>query len=425
MDDLFEAMYVPPVLREAVSGRAWVQAMLDFEAALARAVAPPEAAEAIAAECRAERFDVGELANAARATGNPAAPLVARLTDIVGGEAAGWVHTGATSQDVLDSAEMLVARRALSVVDSELTGVAGECARLAEEHRDTPMAARTLLQQALPTTFGLKVAGWLSAVLAARRRLRNLPLAVQLGGAAGTLASLGPEGPAAVERVAEALGLGAPELPWHSDRGRVGELGAALVLAAGAAEKAGLDLVLLAQTEVGEVAEAAGRGGSSTLPQKRNPVGAAMTIACARRVRGEASVLLAAAREEHERGAGGWQSEWQAVSEALAATGGAAWALREALEGLEVRPARMRENLEAEDGAIMAEAATTALAPRLGRHRAHELVGRAVRSEEGLRAGLAGELSEEELDAALDPACYLGSTGTFVDRALMRWREEQ
>ena len=424
MEDLFEAMYVPPALREAVSARAWVQAMLDFEAALARFVAPAEASEAIAAECRAERFEVGELADAARATGNPAAPLVKRLTDAVGGDAAGWVHTGATSQDVLDSAEMLVARRAVSLVDSELAGVAGECARLAEEHRDTPMAARTLLQQALPTTFGLKAAGWLSGVLAARRRLRDVPLAVQLGGAAGTLASLGSEGPAAVERVAEALGLGAPELPWHSDRGRVGELGAALALAAGAAEKVALDIALLAQTEVGEVAEAAGPGGSSTLPQKRNPVGATMTIACARRVQGEVSVLLAAAPEEHERGAGGWQSEWQALSGALAATGGAAWALREALEGLEVRPARMRENLEAHGGLIMAEAATTALAPRMGRHAAHELVGRAARSERGLRAELSGELSDEELDAALDPQRYLGAAGDFVDRALTRWREE-
>ncbi len=423
MDDLFDAMYVPPALREAVSGRAWVQAMLDFEAALARAVAPPEAAGAIAAACRAESFDLDELAEAARATGNPAAPLVGRLTEAVGGEAAGWVHTGATSQDALDSAEMLVASRALDLVDSELAGVAAECARLADEHRDTPMVARTLLQQALPTTFGLKVAGWLVAILTARRRLRDVPLAVQLGGAAGTLAALGSDGPAAVERVASALGLEAPELPWHSDRGRVGELGAALALAAGAAEKVALDLALLTQTEVGEVAEAAGRGGSSTLPQKRNPVGAAMTIACARRVRGEAAVLLASMPEEHERGAGGWQSEWQALSGALSAAGGAAWALREALDGLDVRPERMRENLDANGGLVMAEAVVTALAPRMGRQAAHELVGRAARSERGLRAELRGELSEEELDAALDPNRYLGAAGEFVDRALTEWRQ--
>jgi len=427
MDDLFEAMYVPPALREAVSGRAWVQAMLDFEAALAEAVAPAEAAAEIVSACRAEGFDVDSIAEAARSTGNPAAPLVARLTDAVGDEAAGWVHAGATSQDVLDSASMLVSRRALEVVDAELGAVAAACAGLAEEHRDTPMAGRTLLQQALPTTFGLKAAGWLSGVLAARRRLKEVRPAVQLGGGVGTLASLGADGPRVVKDVAARLGLSEPELPWHADRGRVGELGAALALAAGALEKVALDLKLLAQTEVGEVAEAAGRGGSSTLPQKRNPVGAAMAIACARRVRGEATVLLAALPEEHERGAGGWHSEWQALSGALAYTGGAAWALRETLDGLEIHPDRMRQNLDAQGGLIMSEAVTTQLAPRLGRHRAHELVGRAARSKSGLRDAMLAEdtgLSAEDLDAALDPLNYLGTAGTFVDRALKRWKEE-
>ena len=428
MDDLFEAMYVPPALREAVSGRAWVQAMLDFEAALAQAVAPAEVATEIGSVCRAEYFDVESLAETARSTGNPAAPLVARLTDAVGDEAAGWVHAGATSQDVLDSASMLVGRRALEVVDAELAAVAAACAGMAEEHRDTAMAGRTLLQQALPTTFGLKAAGWLSGVLAARRRLSEVQPAVQLGGGVGTLASLGADGPRVVKDVAALLGLAEPELPWHADRGRVGELGAALALAAGTVEKVALDLTLLAQTEVGEVAEAAGRGGSSTLPQKRNPVGAAMAIACARRVRGEATVLLAALPEEHERGAGGWHSEWQALSGALAYTGGAAWALRETLDGLEVHPDRMRENLDAHGDLIMSEAVTTELAPRLGRHRAHELVRRAARSKSGLRDGVLAEdtgLSAEDLDAVLDPLNYLGSAGTFVDRTLTRWREEQ
>lgn len=428
MDDLFEAMYVPPALRQAVSGRAWVQAMLDFEAALAAASAPPQAAAEIAAACRAEHFDVHALAEAARSTGNPAAPLVARLTEAVGEDAAGWVHVGATSQDVLDSASMLVSGRALELVEAELSAVAAVCAALAEEYRDTPMAGRTLLQQALPTTFGLKATGWLLGIRATRRRLAEVPLAVQLGGGVGTLASLGADGPRVVRDLATRLGLAEPELPWHADRGRVGELAAALALGAGALEKVALDLKLLAQTEVGEVAEAAGRGSSSTLPQKRNPVGAAMTIACARRVRGEASVLLAALPEEHERGAGGWHSEWQALSGALAHAGGAAWSLRGALEGLEVHPDRMRENLDAQDGLIMSEAVTTALSSRLGRHRAHELVARAARSDAGLREAVLAEdtgLSAEELDAALDPLNYLGSAGVFVDRALERWREER
>ena len=428
MDDLFEAMYVPPALREAVSARAWVQAMLDFEAALAEAFAPREAASEIASACRAGDFDADSLAEAARSTANPAVPLVKRLTEAVGDEAAGWVHAGATSQDVLDTASMLVSRRALEVVDAELAAVAAACAALAEEHRDTPMAGRTLLQQALPITFGLKAAGWLSGVLAARRRLTEIPLAVQLGGGVGTLASLGADGPRVVADVAARLDLAQPDLPWHADRGRVGELGAALALAAGALEKVALDLKLLAQTEVGEVAEPAGRGGSSTLPQKRNPVGAAMAIACARRVRGEASVLLAALPEEHERGAGGWHSEWQALRGALAGTGGAAWALHETLDGLEVYPERMRENLDAHGGLIMSEAVAIALAPRLGRHRAHELVGRAAGSEAGLRDAVLAEdtgLSADDLDAALDPLSYLGSAGTFVDRALRRWKEER
>ena len=227
MDNLFEAMYVPPELREAVSGRAWVQAMLDFEAALAAELAPAQEASEIAAACRAEHFDVSALAEAARSTGNPAAPLVARLTGAVGDQAAGWVHLGATSQDALDSASMLVSRRTLEVVDAELAAVAAACAGLAEEHRDTPMAGRTLLQQALPTTFGLKAAGWLSGVLAARRRLKAAPLAVQLGGGVGTLASLGADGPRVVAGLAARLGLTQPDLPWHADRGRVGELGAA------------------------------------------------------------------------------------------------------------------------------------------------------------------------------------------------------
>lgn len=422
MDDLFEPMFVPPDVREAVSGSAWVQAMLDFEAALAAATAPAEAASEINAACRAERFDVAQLAKAARSTGNPAAPLVALLTEAVGGEAAGWVHRGATSQDVLDTAAMLVIRRALEPVDAELTAVAAQCAALATEHRDTPMAARTLLQQALPTTFGLKAAGWLSGVVAARRRLRAVEPAVQLGGGAGTLASLGSDGPRAVAEVASALGLAEPALPWHAERGRVAELGAALALASGALEKVALDLKLLAQTEVGEVAEGAG-GGSSTLPQKRNPVGSALAIACARRVRAEASVLLAAMPVEHERGAGGWQSEWQALSGALAYTGGAAWALREALEELEVHPERMRESLHAQGDLIMSESVVTALTPRLGRHRAHELVTEAARAEQGLRAALEGELSGEELDAALEPGSYLGSAGEFVDRAVAEWRQ--
>jgi 3-carboxy-cis,cis-muconate cycloisomerase len=369
--------------------------MLEVEAALADAEAeagliPTEAAEAIRSACEPDGFDVDGLSREGRLSANPVVPLVAALREKVGGDAAGFVHYGATSQDVMDTAAMLVAKRTLSEIRAELDGVAAACAGLARTHRDTPMAGRTLLQQALPTTFGLKAAGWLDSVVATRERLGSLSLSVQLGGAAGTLASIGPEGERVVGLLAKRLDLEEPALPWHTQRLRIADLGAALALTAGALEKIALDVLLLSQTEVREVAERSGggRGGSSSMPHKRNAVGSVLAIACARRVRGDAGVLLAAMPQEHERAAGAWQSEWASLSDALALTGGAAEAMREALEGLEVRSERMRENLEL------------------------------------LRAELSeAELSEEEIDRALDPAGYLGSAGLFVDRALSRYGE--
>jgi 3-carboxy-cis,cis-muconate cycloisomerase len=417
--ELFGPIFVPAALRDAVSDRAWLQAMLDFEAALAAAeaeagVLSSEVADAIAAACRADAFDPREIGEAGRGSGNPAAPLVSALTDAVGGDAAGYVHWGATSQDVVDSAAMLIARGALELVDAELAGLAAGCATLAEEHRDTLMVARTLMQEALPTTFGLKAAGWLVGVVEARRRLVELRdgLPAQLGGAAGTLAPLGEHGPAVVEGVARRLGLTAPALPWHTDRRRVAELGAALALAAGSVEKVALDVVLMSQSEVWEVAEPSGegRGGSSTMPQKRNPVGSALAVACARRVRAAAGVLLGAMAGEHERAAGAWQAEWEPLSEALALTGGAAAHMREVIEGLEVRTDQMQGNLAGAD--VMAESAMFALAERLGRHEAKRVVAEA------------GDLREAGVpEEALDPANYLGSAGEFVDRALRIYRE--
>jgi 3-carboxy-cis,cis-muconate cycloisomerase len=439
--DLFGTLFVPDSMRAAVADRAWIAAMLEFEAALAAAearagVVPGDAAAAIAAACEAERFDPEALGREARAAGNPAVPLVRALTEAVEGDAARYVHWGATSQDVMDTAAMLVARRALAVLGEELRGLAAACAALAHEHRDTAMPGRTLLQQALPTTFGLKAAGWLCAVDDARRRLEAVPLAAELGGAAGTLASLAPEGIRVLGLLAEELGLEEPVVPWHTSRARLAELGAALALAAGALEKVAQDLALLAQTEVAEVAEPAGdgRGGSSTLPHKRNPVGSVLAVACARRVRGEASILLGAMAQEHERAAGAWQAEWEALSGALAYTGGAAAALGEALEGLEVRPARMRENLELTGGLVLAESVSMALGERVGRSEAHRLVeaasrravesGRPFREEllddEAIRA----ELSAEEIERALDPDGYAGEADALVERALSRYREQ-
>jgi 3-carboxy-cis,cis-muconate cycloisomerase len=440
--DLFGTLFVPDAIRAAISDRAWIAAMLEFEAALAAAearagVIPGEAAAAIAAACDPERFEAEALGREARAAGNPAVPLARALTEAVEGDAARFVHWGATSQDVMDTAAMLVARRALALIGEELDGVAAACARQADEHRHTAMPGRTLLQQALPTTFGLKAAGWLCAIDDARRRLAAVPLAVELGGAAGTLASLAPEGIRVLGHLAEELGLEEPVVPWHTARGRVAELGAALALAAGALEKIAQDVTLLAQTEVAEVAEPAGegRGGSSTLPHKRNPIGSVLAIACARRVRGEASILLGAMAQEHERAAGAWQAEWEALGGALAYTGGAAAAVRDVLDGLEVRPERMRENLDLTGGLVLAESVSMALRERIGRSEAHHLVeaasrraleaGRPFREELLDDEAIRSELSREEIDRALDVDGYASEAAALVERALRRYRERQ
>ena len=322
----FDSIFVPDDLAAAVADDAWLAAMLEAEAALAAAQADErlisrEAADAVAAACR-EPYELG-----GREAANPVVPLAAALR-----ERAPEAHHGATSQDILDTAAMLVARRARALILEQLDGVVAACARLADEHRATSMAGRTLMQEAQPITFGLKAANWLSGLAAARDGLREVELAVQLGGPVGVVWS------PLIARFAIRLELAAPALPWHSDRTRVARLGAALAIAAGACEKVALDLVLLA--EAGEVAEssAGGRGGSSSMPHKQNPVGAIRARAAARSVRGAVSVLLEAMAGEHERAAGAWQSEWGALSTALAFTGGAAWSLREALDGLTVHP---------------------------------------------------------------------------------------
>ena len=445
--ELFRPIFVPNGFREAVSGRAWLQAMLDAEGALAVAearagVIPPEAAEAIVSRCDANLFKPEEIGRKGRAAGNPVPPLVRALTEAVSEvseDASRHVHKGATSQDITDTAAMLVSRRVLDLILAELDGVAAACARLADAHRDTVMPGRTLLQQALPTTFGLKAAGWMVSVLEARRRLRELRaggLAAQLGGAAGTLASLGGDGVAVLREFALELSLPEPVVPWHTDRTRILVVADALSLVAGALGKIALDVILLSQTEVGEVAEPAGegRGGSSTLPHKRNPILSVTAAANVRRVQDLSRTLSAAMVQEHERAAGAWHSEWDALSDALALTGGAANAVREVTEGLQVYPDRMRENLDITRGLLLSENVTTVAAEKLGRLKSHDLVEaaahRALDEGKPLREVLLEDtelrevLSEEEIDTALDPARYLGSAGEFVDRALKLYREE-
>ncbi|MGH8867057.1 MAG: 3-carboxy-cis,cis-muconate cycloisomerase [Actinomycetes bacterium] len=427
----------------ATSDVAWLQAMLDVEAALAASLAqvglvPEEAAKAVEEACRADRFDPDALGRAATASGNPVVPLVRSLTEAVPGEAAGTVHRGATSQDVLDTAAMLVVRRATGPLLDDLAAAADLCAGLAAGHRDTVLVGRTLLQQAMPTTFGRVAAGWLVSLDDARQRLsevRRTRLAVSFGGAAGTLASLGEHGVSVAAYLADALGLAEPVLPWHTDRVRVGELASALGVAAGAAGGVALDLTLLASTEVGEVSEApgGGRGGSSTMPHKRNPVGAVMARGCAQRAPGLVASLLAAMPQEHQRAAGAWHAEWLPLTDLLRAAGGAAGHLRASLDGMAAHPARMRANLDLTGGLLLAEQVTTALAPALGRLAAHDAVQTACRTavEEDrpladvLRAdpAVTAHLRDDDIDRVLDPSAALGSAGQFVDRALAAHRQ--
>jgi len=447
---LFDGVLARGAVREATSDRAWLQAMLDVEAALARAEAraglfAPAVADEIARACRAEDFDIAALGRAAAASGNPVPALVRALTARVGGQAGGEVHRGATSQDILDTAAMLVASRALVLLGADLDGAARAAARLAEGHRETLMAGRTLLQQALPITFGLKAAGWLASLDGAAARLdqiRSTGLAVQLGGAAGTLASLGTAGPAVVGFLAEGLGLAVPLLPWHSARERVADLAAALGLTGGAIGKAARDVTLLAQTEVGEVHEGDGgprasaddgaspnrRGGSSTLPHKNNPVAAISAVACAARAPGLVATLLAAMVQEHERAAGAWHAEWAPMRDLLVTVGSAAAWIRDCLERLVVDEARMRANLAATHGLLLSERVTAVLAPHVGRLVAHDLItdacaeaaagSRPLADVLAARPAITAWLSPLEINVLLDPSDYLGSTQLFIDRAL-------
>jgi 3-carboxy-cis,cis-muconate cycloisomerase len=349
---LFDSILARGDVPPTVADPAWLQAMLQVEAALAEVqafsgVIPSEAADEIAAVARPERFDLAELGARAAESGNPVVPLVASLRAAVSPATAPSVHHGATSQDILDTAAMLVASRALGPLLADLTACGDATARLARQHRDTPILGRTLLQQAVPTTFGLKAAGWLVALDEVRARLaqvRRERLAVQFGGAAGNLAPLGEAGPEVVEGLATLLGLAEPVLPWHTDRVRVADLAGALGATAGVIAKVARDVTLLAQNEVGEVSDSA-PGGSSAMAHKRNPVAAICAAGCAAAAPGLVADLLAAMAHEHERAAGGWHAEWRPLRELLIATGSAASWLRACLERLTVHPDVMRANL--------------------------------------------------------------------------------
>ncbi|MFB7292360.1 3-carboxy-cis,cis-muconate cycloisomerase [Actinacidiphila glaucinigra] len=437
---------------EATGDAAFVRGMLDAEAALTRAqsalgLAPAFAAAAVTATAAEPgRFDPRDLALRARAGGNPVIPLVADLTAAVGerdANAASYVHRGATSQDILDTAAMLVASRALRHVLDDLAAAAEALGRLAAEHRDTPMAGRTLTQHAVPTTFGLKAAGWRSLVLDAHDRLTAVhgALPAQLGGAAGTLAAFGAfaeadgaaPGAAAAPRLLAAYaaetGLAEPALPWHTLRTPVADLAGALAFTAGALGKVAADVLVLSRTEIGEVSEGAG-GGSSAMPHKANPVRATLIAAAARQVPALAAVLYGSLAAEDERPAGAWHAEWQPLREALRLVGGATRDTAELAAGLRVHPQRMRENLDATGGLVVTERLAAALAALMDRGEAKSALARASRrvAEEGITLDdavardpvLGGLLPEGRLRELTDPTRCTGSAGALADRALRR-----
>ncbi|MFF9350545.1 3-carboxy-cis,cis-muconate cycloisomerase [Streptomyces sp. NPDC014734] len=435
----------------ATGDGALLQAMLDAEAALTRAqvvcgLAPATAGRAVTAAADASRFDTRDLALRARAAGNPVAPLVVDLVAAVAPDARPYVHRGAGSQDILDTAAMLVAARALAPVLDDLTRAADAVARLAVAHRNTPMAGRTLTQHAVPTTFGLKAAGWRVLILDARDRLSAVreSLPVQLGGAAGTLAAFdalarvdggrtpaedhGPGLPL-VQAFANELGLAEPLLPWHSLRTPIADLAGALAFTAGALGKPAADVLTLSRTEIGEVTEGRG-GGSSTMPHKADPVRSTLIAAAARRAPGLAATLYGSLAAGDERPAGAWHAEWEPLRELLRLVGGAAHGVAELADGLRVVPYAIRENLQLTDGLIVSERLAAVFAERIGRKRAREvLVNAAARARAettDLSDVLADVLDEEPELAGLDlaeltePARYTGSAGPLTDRALDR-----
>jgi len=423
------------------SDQAWLQAMLDTEAALARALeaaglAEPGAGAAVTAVAQASAFDAAELGRRAAGPGNPVPALVRELAGRLPRGPAAAVHQGATSQDIIDTAAMLLARQALGAIAGDLAAAAAAAAGLAEAYQDTIMIGRTLLQQAVPVTFGLVAAGWLTGLDEARAALARVSrtrLAVQFGGAAGTLAPLGGRGREVAELLAIELGLAVPVLPWHTDRLRITEVAGACAGAAGILGKIARDVTLLAQSEVGEVREGGGGGGSSAMPHKNNPATAIAVLGCTRQVPGLLATLVAAAEQEHQRAAGAWHAEWEPLSDLLRLTGSAASGGADLLASLEPDPARMRDNLLAAGGFPMSERVASLLSAELGAAAAQDVVAqtsaRAVAGGRPLRemllesAAVAGAgVTAGALDEALDPTEYLGSASRFVAAALAAHR---
>jgi 3-carboxy-cis,cis-muconate cycloisomerase len=434
-------MFSSAAMRAACDDAAYLQHMLDFEAALARAeaavgVIPASAVGPIEKACRAEIFDISQLAEAATRSGNLAIPLVKALTSAVDktdAHAARYVHWGATSQDVIDTATMLTLRAAIDALLPDLDRAIAGFAEFARKHRDTAMVARTWLQHALPMPFGLKLAEYAAALHRSRARLKRLraeALALQFGGAAGTLAALGDNGLRVAERIAAELKLPLPDAPWHTHRDRIAEAASVFAILCGTCGKIARDVSLLMQTDVAEAFEPSGegRGGSSTMPHKRNPVAAATALAAATMAPNLAATIFAAQVQDHERSAGPWHAEWPTLPTLQLVTSGALGAIVDIAEGLEVDAARMRLNLDATGGLIMAEAVTFALAEKIGKSDAHHLVEaaskKAVAEKQHLRDVLTTDpkvtahLGADKLAKLFEPMAYQGVSQTLIDRLL-------
>jgi len=433
-DGLLAPLFTCPRVEAELTDEALLQAMLDVEAALAKAgvdigVVPDAAADAITAACRADGFDVAELGAAAEASGSPVVPLVQALRAAVGEPTAQWVHFGATSQDVVDTALMLLVVRAGEPLLQCLRGAADACAELANRHRGTVTVARTLGQQAVPTTFGLKATTWLSGLDAAGRRLHDVlrqRAAVQLGGAAGTLAGYGTAGPAVMSALARGLGLADPGLPWHTDRQRLLEIADAFAAIGPAAAKIATDVLSMASSEVGELRE--GRGGtSSAMPHKENPVQSVLIRAGALQMPGLVATLHQAAVHENERAAGAWHAEWESLRSLMSLAGGVADRAARLLTDLHVDPARMGANLDASGGEVMAEALVYRLGPLLDGSRGvvQRCLADARRRGVTFREAVAADeqvhsvLSAADVDDVFEPRNWLGSASALIDRALL------
>ncbi len=443
--EIFAPVFGTDAARRVFSDEHFISCLLEVEGALARAearvgVIPAAAGRAISDAAGSVRVDPKDLAAATARTGMPVVGLVAALSAALGPEDARYVHFGATTQDIVDTATMLQLREALEPIEDDLRGLASALALRAEEHRATPMAGRTFLQHAAPITFGYKCALWLSPLLDHLQRLNELrrrALVVQLGGAVGTLAALGDNGHAVVQRFAAELALGCPLAPWHAVRDGVAEVGCFMGLLCGSLGKLGHDVILLSQTEVAEVCEVSasvdgGRGGSSTLPHKRNPVASAYLVAATRGVQALAPLLSSAMTQEHERGPGGWYAERLALPSCLGLTAGALAHARVIVETMSVDAARMRRNLDATSGLVMTEHVAFALAERLGLRPAQEVVQRACAeavstgrtfveawTSDPTRAALLDHAAIERLS---DPSTYLGDSAGVVNRVVERAR---